>query len=89
MAILHKLILEKLLGIDEKKLANQSNIEYIKDTDNAIDESIANVDSGKKQVVFFMNPPRIKQIQMVADHGRKNAAEIDLLLSEGFYRFNY
>ena len=71
VAVLHKLILEALLGIDEKKLAGESNIEYVKDTPNAIDDSIARVDAGKKQVVFFMNPPKIEQIQKVADAGEK------------------
>lgn len=71
VAVLHKLILEALLGIDEKKLAGESNIEYVKDTSNAIDDSIGKVDAGKKQVVFFMNPPKIEQIQKVADAGEK------------------
>jgi uncharacterized protein (DUF1015 family) len=71
VSVLHKLILEKILGIDEKRLASQSNVQYIKDTDNAIDESIDKVDAGQKQVAFFMNPPKIEQIQMVADRGEK------------------
>jgi uncharacterized protein (DUF1015 family) len=71
VAVLHKLILEGLLGIDEKKLAGESNIEYVKDTSTAIDDSIAKVDAGEKQVVFFMNPPKIEQIQKVADAGEK------------------
>jgi len=71
VSVLHRLVLEKLLGIDEKRLASQSNVEYIKDTDNAVDESIAKVDAGQKQVALFMNPPKIEQIQMVADQGEK------------------
>jgi uncharacterized protein (DUF1015 family) len=71
VSVLHKLVLEKLLGIDEKQLASQSNVEYIKDTDNAIDESIDKVDAGQKQVAFFMNPPKMEQIQMIADQGEK------------------
>ncbi len=71
VAVLHKLIFEGLLGIDEKKLAGESNLEYVKDTSNAIDDSIAKVDAGEKQLVFFMNPPKIEQIQKVADAGEK------------------
>ncbi|HEW79727.1 MAG TPA: DUF1015 domain-containing protein, partial [Phycisphaerales bacterium] len=52
VSVLHKLILEELLGIDERKLAAGSNVEYIKDTDNAIDESIARVDERCKQAAF-------------------------------------
>ncbi|MHC4160264.1 MAG: DUF1015 domain-containing protein, partial [Planctomycetota bacterium] len=67
VSVLHKLILEKLLGIDEKQLATGGNIEYVKDTDNAIDESIAKVDNGQKQIAFFMNPVKMRQLKMVTD----------------------
>jgi len=71
VSILHKLVLEKLLGIGEKRLAGGSNIEYIKDTDNAIDESIAKVDAGQKQVAFFMNPVKWEQLKNVTAAGEK------------------
>lgn len=71
VSVLHKLILEKFLGIGEKQLASESNIEYIKDVGNAIDDSIASVDGEKNQVVFFMNPTRIEQVQQVAAAGEK------------------
>ena len=67
VAVLHKLILEKPLGIDEEKLARGTNIEYIKGTSNAVDESIAAVDRGQRQAAFFMNPIRVEQLKMVAD----------------------
>ena len=71
VAVLHKMILEKFLGIDEEKLAAGSNLEYVKDTENAIDESIASVDAGQKQIAFFMNPPTTEQIKMVTDEGER------------------
>lgn len=72
VAVLHKLVIEKLLGISEKDQASGTGqIEYIKDTDNAIDESIEMVDKGGKQMAFFMNAIKIRQIQMVADAGEK------------------
>jgi len=71
VSVLHKLILEKLLGIDEKKLAKGSNVEYVKDTGSKIDELIARVDAGEKQAAFFMNPPKMEQIKKVADEGEK------------------
>lgn len=71
VTVLHKLILEKLLGIDEKKLAGGGNVEYIKDTSNAIDESIAGVDTGQKQAAFFMNPVKMQQLKMVTAAGEK------------------
>jgi uncharacterized protein (DUF1015 family) len=71
VSVLHKLILEDMLGIGEKELANETNIEYIKDIGNAIDHSIEAVDSGKKQAVFFMNPTRIDEVRAVAGEGEK------------------
>ena len=71
VSILHKLILEKLLGIDEEGLAQGENLQYVKDTPNAIDQSISQVDKGRKQAAFFMNPIKMKQLKMVADAGER------------------
>jgi uncharacterized protein (DUF1015 family) len=71
VAVLHRLILEKILGIDDKKLAQGANIQYVKDTSDAINESIEAVDNGQKQVAFFMNPPKIEQMHQVADNGER------------------
>jgi uncharacterized protein (DUF1015 family) len=71
VSVLHKLVLEKLLGIGEKELARGSYIEYVKDTGNAIDELIAKVDTGAKQIAFFVNPPKMQQLVMVTDAGEK------------------
>jgi uncharacterized protein (DUF1015 family) len=69
--VLHLLILEKHLGIGDKQLAAESNIEYIKDIGDAIDRSIKKVDDGDCQAVFFVNPTRIDQVQAVAAAGEK------------------
>ncbi len=71
VSILHKLILEKLLGIDIEYLGSSSNVEYIKDTGDAIDESIARVDKGQKQAAFFMNPVKMQQLKTVTDAGER------------------
>ena len=71
VSILHKLILEQLLGIDEERLAKGENLQYIKDTPNAIDQSISQVDAGRKQVAFFMNPIKMQQLQKVTDAGER------------------
>jgi len=71
VSVLHKLILEKLLGIGEKQLAGGTKLEYVKDTDNAIDESIAKVDRKQRQAAFFMNPVKMQQIEMVTAAGEK------------------
>jgi len=71
VSILHKLILEKLLGIDEKRLAKGENLQYVKDTPNAIDGSISEVDAGRKQVAFFMSPVKMQQLKKVTDAGER------------------
>lgn len=71
VSILHKLILEKILGIDEEKLAKGENLQYVKDTPNAIDDSISQVDSGKKQAAFFMNPVKMQQLKLVTEAGER------------------
>ncbi len=71
VSVLHKLILEDLLGIGEKQLAAKSNLEYVKDTPNAVDDTIAKVDAGRIQAAFFTNPEKMKMIRQVADAGEK------------------
>ena len=71
VSVLHKLVLERLLGIGEKELAGGGNVEYIKDTGSAVDESIATVDAGRKQAAFFVNPPKMQQLKMVTDASEK------------------
>ncbi len=71
VSILHKLILEKILGIDEERLAKGENLQYMKDTPNAIDESISQVDAGHKQAAFFMNPVKMQQLKLVTDAGER------------------
>ncbi len=71
VSVLHKLILEKLLGIDEERIARGGNLEYVKDTHNAIDNTISQVDAGQKQVAFFMNPIKMQQLKTVTDAGER------------------
>lgn len=69
--VLHKLILEKHLGICDAKLASESHLVYIKDLGDAIDKSIEKVDSGDSEGVFFVNSTRIEQVQAIAKAGEK------------------
>jgi len=71
VSILHKLVLEELLGIDQEKLARGENLQYVKDTPNAIADSIAQIDAGRKQVAFFMNPIKLQQLKMVTQAGER------------------
>jgi uncharacterized protein (DUF1015 family) len=71
VAILHKLIIEKHLGIDEKVQAQGGNIEYVKDTGEGIVDCVSQVDKGAKQAAFFVNPTKMKQIEMVTAAGER------------------
>lgn len=71
LAVLHKLVLEELLGIDQKLLTKGENLQYVKDTPNAIDDTIDDVDAGDRQVAFFTNAVTIQQLKMVTDAGER------------------
>ncbi|MBI9015998.1 MAG: DUF1015 domain-containing protein [Phycisphaerae bacterium] len=71
VAILHKLILEDYLGIDEAALTAQTNVKYIKDFGVATLNAIEKVDTGKAQALFFMNTTRADEVAEVAAQGDK------------------
>jgi uncharacterized protein (DUF1015 family) len=65
VAILHKVILEPILGIDDESLARQANVDYA----HTDDEAIALVDEGKGQAAFLLNPTRVEEVLQIADLG--------------------
>jgi uncharacterized protein (DUF1015 family) len=71
VAILHKLILEKHLGIDEQALREERFVEYIKDFGEATRKAVDQVDRGDAQALFFINPTRADEVQAVAGAGEK------------------
>jgi len=71
VAVLHSLILERLLGIDKAKLAAKTNLDYLKDHGAALAEAIARIDAGSAQGLFIMNPTGVRQVAAVASAGEK------------------
>ena len=70
VAILHALMLDKMLGIDKKKLEQGTMkgggyVIYIKGIGDAVEESIKSVRTGA-QAVFFMNPTRVDEVEAVS-----------------------
>jgi uncharacterized protein (DUF1015 family) len=63
VAILHVAILETLLGIDEVRLREESNVTYWREPEKALEQ----VRSGAAQLAFFLNPTRVEAVQMIAD----------------------
>jgi len=67
VSILHTLILENLLGIDKENMANQTNLKYTRDAQEAVDS----VNNGFANCCFIINPTRISEIADVAAAGEK------------------
>lgn len=65
VAILHKAILEKILGIDEETLACGTNVEYT----HTAEEAVALVEEGRGQIAFLLNPTQVEDVLAVADAG--------------------
>jgi uncharacterized protein (DUF1015 family) len=65
VTLLHGLVLEKLLGVDRAAQEAQTNINYIKDTADALER----VHKGEAQVGFVMHPTRVQQVRDVSDAG--------------------
>lgn len=65
--VLHTLVLERLLGIDREKLANQTNLCYTRQAD----EVMAGVRNGAYQCGFILNPTRVQELRDVAAAGEK------------------
>jgi uncharacterized protein (DUF1015 family) len=59
------MILFKEFGIDEERLAQQINVEYVRE----IDEGLEEVKSGKEQMMFILNPTPVEQVMKVAING--------------------
>jgi uncharacterized protein (DUF1015 family) len=71
VAVLQKLVLERLLGLDEEKMGNPEYVEYVKDVPDAMNEMIDRIDTGRKQIAFFAYPVRMEQLTAVADAGER------------------
>lgn len=67
VTVLHKLILEKYMGIDEENMRDQKNLVYTRSASEAIEA----VKSGKMNCAFLMNPTKVSQIRAVAKANEK------------------
>lgn len=67
VSILHILVLEGICGIDEAKLVAQSHVDYARERESCLRQ----VDEGKYQAAFFLNPTTVEQVQRVALLGER------------------
>jgi uncharacterized protein (DUF1015 family) len=62
VVLLHRLILEKGLGITLEAVAGEKNLSY----EREMDVTIAAVDRGDAQLAFLLNPVRVEQVTKIA-----------------------
>jgi len=65
VVILHRLIIEKCLGISEEAVKKESYITYVRGRD----EALTMVRDGKAQVAFLLNPTRLDHMRDIAYEG--------------------
>jgi uncharacterized protein (DUF1015 family) len=65
VVVLHRLLIEKCLGIAEEAVKKESHITYVRERDAAIGA----VRDGKAQVAFLLNATRLDQIRDIAYEG--------------------
>jgi uncharacterized protein (DUF1015 family) len=62
---LHSIVLDRLLGLNEEKVREQTNLRYLRDAAEAVDQ----VRRGEADVTFLTNPVSMEQLREVAFAG--------------------
>jgi uncharacterized protein (DUF1015 family) len=62
---LHTIVLDKLLGLDAEKVREQTNIRYLRDASEAVEQ----VARGEADITFLTNPVTMEQLREVAFAG--------------------
>jgi uncharacterized protein (DUF1015 family) len=65
LSALHTIVLDRLLGLDAEKVREETNIRYLRDAAEAVDQ----VRRGEADVVFLINPVPLEQLREVAFAG--------------------
>jgi uncharacterized protein (DUF1015 family) len=65
LSCLHSIVLDRLLGLDAEKVREQTNLRYLRDAAEAVEQ----VRSGEADVAFLTNPVSMKQLREVAFAG--------------------
>jgi uncharacterized protein (DUF1015 family) len=58
VVILHRLLIEQLLGIDRQAVREEKNLHYVREWADALQQ----VASGRAEICFLMNPTSIDQV---------------------------
>ncbi|HTW61091.1 MAG TPA: hypothetical protein VMD55_04735, partial [Terracidiphilus sp.] len=62
---LHSILLERVLGLDEEKVREQTNLRYLRDAGEAAEQ----VKRGEADVAFLTKPVTMEQLKEVAFAG--------------------
>ena len=62
---LHSIVLDRLLGLDAEKVREQTNLRYLRDAAEAVDQVVR----GEADVTFLTNPVSMEQLREVAFAG--------------------
>ena len=65
VVLLHKCLLEAVLGISEEAIRSQQHVSYVRD----VDEALSRVRSGGANIAFLLNPVRMRQVRDIALEG--------------------
>ncbi|MFB6214889.1 MAG: DUF1015 domain-containing protein, partial [Candidatus Bipolaricaulia bacterium] len=68
VSILHRLLLEDCLGIDESDLEEKRHLDYVRGREEALEELREGVEY---QAAFIMNPTSLEEVTEIADKGEK------------------
>src|SRR5208337_3242746 len=58
VVLLHRLVLERLLGVNPQAVREEKNLSYYRDTAIACED----VDNGKGQIAFLLNPTPVAAV---------------------------
>jgi uncharacterized protein (DUF1015 family) len=58
VVILHRLLLEQVLGVDRQAVREEKNLRYVREADDALRQ----VEGGQAQIAFLMNPTPVEDV---------------------------
>jgi uncharacterized protein (DUF1015 family) len=62
LVVLHRLLLDRCLGLDEESVRREKNLHYIREWQ----EAVGMVDKGEAPLAFLVNPVRVEQVREIA-----------------------
>ncbi len=67
VAVLHELVIERVMGLSKESVARRENLTYLRDPN----PSLSDVDNGKANFLFLLNPTRMEHIKACTAAGER------------------